>query len=74
MDGAAARLRGHEVQPAGANQTIEQATCLFGIKPTAERVTPDVQQRHLWLPVCPNPTQCATGVGMLFSQPELPER
>ena len=74
MDVAAARLRGHELQPAGANQAIEQGAYLFGIEPTAERLTPDVQQRHLCLAVCPNPTQCAAGVGMLFSQPELPER
>ena len=74
MDVAAARLRGQQLQPTGTNQTIEQATCLFGINPTAERLTPDVQQRYLWLPVCPNPIQCAAGVGVLFSQPELPER
>ena len=74
MDGAAARLRGHELQPTGANETIEQAACLFGIKPTAERLTPDVQQRHFRLPVGPNPAQRAAGVGMLFGQPNLPER
>src|SRR4029077_3807262 len=33
----------------------------------------DVQQRYLWLPVCPNPAQCAAGVGVLFGQPNLPE-
>jgi hypothetical protein len=74
MDGAAVRLRGHELQPAGPNQAIEQAACLFSINPTAERLTPDIQQRYLCLLVCPNPTQYAAGVGMLFSQPDLPER
>ena len=74
MDGAAARLRGHELQPAGANQAIEQGAYLFGIEPTAERLTPDVQQRYLWLPVGLNPAQRTAGVGMLFSQPELPKR
>ena len=74
MDVTAARLRGHQLQPTGSNQTVEQGAYLFGIKPTAERLTPDVQQRYLWLPVCPNPAQCATGVGVLFGQPNLPER
>jgi hypothetical protein len=74
MDGAAARLRGHELQPTGPSQTIEQAACLFGIKPTAKRLTPDVQQRYLWLPVGLNPAQRTAGVGMLFRQPDLPKR
>ena len=74
MDGAAVRLRGHQLQPTGTNQTIEQATCLLSIEPTAERLTPDVQQRDLWLPVFPNPTQGAAGVGVLFTQPNLPKR
>ena len=74
MDGATFRLRGRQLQPASSDQTIEQAACLFGIKPAAERLTPDVQQRYLRLPACPNPTQCAAGVGMLLRQPDLPER
>ena len=73
MDGAAARLRGHELQPTGPDQTVEQGAYLFGIKPTAERLTPDFQQRYLCLPVCPNPTQCAAGIGMLFGQADLPQ-
>jgi hypothetical protein len=73
MDSAAVRLRGHKLQPTGTNQSIEQAACLFGIKPTAECLTPDLQQRYLSLLVCPNPTQYAVGVGVLFSQPDLPE-
>src|SRR5262245_44262230 len=73
MDSAAVRLRGHELQPTGTNQTIQQAACLFGINPTAERLAPDVKQRYLCLPVCPNPVQRAAGIGVLFSQPDLPE-
>src|SRR5215831_3732885 len=74
MDGAAARLRSHELQPTRPNQTVEQAARLFCINPTAERLTSDFQQRYLRLPVCSNPTQCPAGVVMLFSQPYLPER
>src|SRR5262245_18910944 len=74
MDRASVRLRGHEPQPTSTNQAIEQATCVFGIKPTAECLTPDLQQRYLCLLVCPNPTQNAAGVGVLLSQPDLPER
>src|SRR5262245_231598 len=74
MDGAAVCLRGHELQPTGPNQAIEQAACLFGIKPAAERLTPDVRHRHLGLLSFPNPTECAAGIGVLFSQPNLPER
>src|SRR5215813_655165 len=73
MDSPAVSLRGHELQPTGTNQTIEQAACMCGIKPTAERLTPDVEQRYLWLLVCPNPTQRAAAIGVLFSQPDLPE-
>ena len=47
MDGAAACLCAHELQPTGTNQTIEQTTCLFSVKPTAERLTPDFRQRLL---------------------------
>src|SRR5512132_4097979 len=74
MNGAAVRLRCHQLQPAGTNQTIEQVARLFGIKPTAERLTPDLQHRYLGLPSFPNPTECAAGIGVLFSQPNLPER
>jgi hypothetical protein len=44
MNGAAVRLCGHQLQPAGTDQAIEQAACLLGIEPAAERLTPDVQQ------------------------------
>ena len=74
LDVASARFGRYQVEPTGTNQAVEQAARLFGIKPTAERLTPDVQQRYLCPPVCPNPAQCAAGVVMLFSQPNLPER
>src|SRR5262245_66096951 len=74
MDRASVRLRGHELQPTGMNQAIEQGTCLFGIKATAVCLTPDLEQRYLCLLVCPNPTQRAAGVGVLLSQADLPER
>jgi len=67
MLSAAIRLLGHQPQPARTNEGIEQASCLFGIKPTAECLTPNVEQRYLCLPVCPNPTQRAAGIGVLFS-------
>src|SRR5215813_4132820 len=73
MDVASARFGRYQLQPAGTNQPIEQGACLFGIKPTAERLTPDLQQRYLCLLVCPDPTQNSAGVGVLFSQPDLPE-
>jgi hypothetical protein len=42
MDRATVRLHGHELQPTRPNQAIEQAARLFGVNPTAERLTPDV--------------------------------
>src|SRR5215831_19980198 len=74
MDIASARLGRYQLQPTGTNQTIKQGARLFSIKPAAERLTTDIQQRYLGLLVYPNPAQCAAGVVMLFSQPNLPER
>jgi hypothetical protein len=73
MDSAAASLRGYQPQPARAGQAIEQAACLLSIKPTAQGILPDVQQRRLGLLFCPNPAQRTAGIGMLFSQPDLPK-
>src|SRR5262245_26191126 len=73
MDRATVRLHGHELQPTRPNQAIEQDAGLFGINPTAERLTPNIQKRHLLLPVGLNPAQCLAGVGMLFGEPYLPE-
>ena len=56
MDSAAARLGRYQLQPTGTNQTIEQSARLIGLKPTAESLTPNFQQRYLFLLVCPNPT------------------
>src|SRR5215472_2921425 len=74
MDVASARFSRYQLQPTGTNQPIEQSARPFSVKPTAERLTPDIQQRYLGLLVCPNPIQCPAGVVILFSQPNLPER
>src|SRR5262249_21739260 len=74
MDVASARLGRYQVQPTGTNQAIEHGARLIGFKLAAESLTPDIQQRYLCLLICPNPTQNAAGVGVLLSQPNLPER
>jgi len=42
VHGTASRFLCHQIKPAGADQAIEQAACLLGIKTAAKSVLPDV--------------------------------
>ena len=42
VHGTASRFLCDQLKPAGADQAIEQAACLLGIKPAAKSILPDV--------------------------------
>ena len=74
VEGAAGRFRRHQLQPAGAGEAVEQCPRLFGIQALPKGFAANVQQRHIVYPVGPKPAQRPAGIGVLFAQPDLPQR